>query len=188
MNAAFITLPQCEIFDIEKTETAIKLSGVLKNVASLSRAMTGWVVMICVPENKFIRGKLNELNSDNFQVSVEVSNLEFQDYFSVGDIYPLLDGYWGDLAKLVFDDSLIWQKVKFEAQDSIVYHPDGTVETVQGGWDHEHCRICLQNISNFEAANHYGYVNQDADWLCESCYQKYVTNKSLGFINLDQVF
>ncbi len=141
-----------------------------------------------VSENQFIKGKLTEIESEDFQATIEVSDPKLQDYFVSGAEYALLNAYWGELATLVLDNSIVWNSVKFEPKDSVVYHPDGRVENVKGGWDHEHCRICFQNISLFEADNQFGYVNQNDDWLCESCYQKYVANKSLGFINLGQMF
>jgi len=188
MNAAFIALPQFEILHVERAETAMKYSGVIKGLSRLSRVEPGWIVTICVRENKFMRGRLSEINLQTFQINIEVSDLASQNDLAIGVNYPLLDGYWGDLAELVLNVALVWQKVKFEPRDSSIHHPDGTTETSQDGWDHEHCRICSQNISMLEADNKYGYVNQNDDWLCESCYQKYVLRKSLDFINPHQVF
>jgi hypothetical protein len=188
MKTFFTALPQFEIIRVEKIGSVLKIAGVIKNVGSISRLKPGSIVTIVAPENQFIVGRFSEIIVEKFQASIEFSDPKFQDYFVGGTEYPLLDAYWGELATLVLDNSIIWKRVKFEPKDSILYHPDGRVENVKGGWDHEHCRICFQNISLFEAENQFGYVNQKDDWLCESCYQKYAANKSLGFINLDQMF
>jgi hypothetical protein len=188
MNLIFATLPQFEISEIKETGSVIKCSGIIKNLATLLRARSGWIVTICVNQNEFIKGKFSEINSQNFQATIDVSNLYSQGYLVVGKDYPLLDGYWGDLVELVFNNSITWKQVKFEHHDSTAHYPDGKVEIIKGGWDHEHCQICSQTISTFEKDNNYGYVNQDDNWLCESCYQRYVLKKSLDFINLNQVF
>ena len=187
MNALFTTLPQFELLRVEKTGSGIKYSGVIKNVVALDKAKPGWIVTI-VAENEFIKGKFLEIHSESFQASIESSNLESQNYLRVYRTYPLLDGYWGGLAELVLNPSMVWKKMKFESHDTNTYYPDGRVEFVKDGWDHEHCQICFQNISTFEEGEHFGYVNQNDDWLCESCYQKYVASKSLSFINHDQLF
>ena len=41
-------------------------------------------------------------------------------------------------------------------------------------------KYALREISEYE--NPYGYQDQDDQWLCETCYQKYVVPKSLDFI------
>jgi hypothetical protein len=187
MNALFTTLPQFELLRTEETSSGTKCSGVIKNVVTLEKAKPGWIVTI-VAKDEFINGKLLEIHSESFQASIESSNLESKNYLRVGETYPLLDGYWGGLAELVLSPSIVWKKMRFEPHDSEALFPDGRVEIVEDGWDHEHCQICFQNISTFEEDEHFGYANQNDDWLCESCYQKYVVSKSLSFINLDQLF
>ena len=188
MNSAFSTLPQFEISQFEITDTVARCSGVIKNIATLSNAESGERVTICVNQNKFIWGRLSEINLQSFQTTVDVSFVVSREYLEICRVYPFLSGYWGDMAELVFDNSIIWKRVKFKPHDSTRYHPDGRVEIVKGGWDHEHCQICKQTISTYENDDHYGYANQDDNWLCDSCYHKYVLKKSLDFIILDQVF
>jgi hypothetical protein len=188
MNSVFAILPQFVVSKIQRTDSVVHYSGVVKNLATFSKAKPGWIVVICIDENRFVEGKFTDVNLPNYQVTIDVSDLASQDYLRVGEEYPLLDGYWGELVELVFNNSIIWKRVKFESKDSTVYHPDGRVEILKGGWNHEHCKICFQNISMFEADDQFGYVNQKDDWLCESCYQKYAANKSLDFVKLDQIF
>jgi len=92
-----------------------------------------------------------------------------------GRAYPYLDGYWGERAELVYDAARVWVRAEFRPRDSV---RQGKV--ISGGWDHEHCRICWEKIS--ESTQPFGYHDQDEDWVCESCYEKYVTTKSIDFI------
>jgi hypothetical protein len=188
MNSAFTALPQFEIVQIEKSNSVIKYSGIVKNLVSFTKTKSGSIAVICANQNNFIEGRFSEVNLQDFQVTIEVSDVDSQKYLEIGKDYPLLDGYWGELTELVFDNSIIWKRHKFEPHDSTVHYPDGRVEIAKDGWDHEHCRICLQKISTFETDKNYGYVNQSDHWLCESCYQNYVLKKSLDFIYLNQLF
>lgn len=51
-------------------------------------------------------------------------------------------------------------------------------------WNHEHCIICAERLSEYEDEQHFGYVRLNSrhreDWLCESCYNKYLVS---GFGN-----
>jgi len=50
----------------------------------------------------------------------------------------------------------------------------------KGGWDHEECRICDTHIGRGGWPE--GYVNQNDDWLCQTCYERYGRTRDLGFI------
>ena len=128
MDSAFTALPQFEILKIEKDNSVIKYLGVVKNLVSFTKAESGWIVVICANQNNFIEGRFSEVNLRDFQVTIEVSNIDSQEYLEVGKDYPLLDGYWGELRELVFDNSIIWERRKFEPHDSTVHYPDGRVE------------------------------------------------------------
>jgi len=41
-------------------------------------------------------------------------------------------------------------------------------ELVEDGWTHDHCEICIQQITN----NDIGYESEDNNnWVCQSCYE-----------------
>lgn len=189
MKITFATLPQFEVLEIKRIDSVTRCSGIIKNIVSLSKAEPEWIVTIYVNQSKFIQGRFSEVDSKTFHVTIDLINLGYSNNIVVGNNYPMLDGYWGDLAELVFNTSTVWKRVKFEPRDSIVHHLDGKIEIVKGGWEHEHCEICSQTISQYESNNNsYGYVNQKDNWLCQSCYEKYVQEKSLNFINRNQLF
>ena len=52
-------------------------------------------------------------------------------------------------------------------------------QLVPGGWDHEHCHLCKGHINNGD----FGYRDEDDQWLCESCYDKYVKPHDLSFVD-----
>lgn len=40
-----------------------------------------------------------------------------------------------------------------------------------GSWDHEHCALCWEKISQYEGDQHEGYVTADGlRWVCEDCF------------------
>jgi len=57
---------------------------------------------------------------------------------------------------------------------------DPDVKIVSGGWDHEHCAIDWTKIGTGE--NPDGYRDQDGEWVCEECYERYVLTRSLDSI------
>jgi hypothetical protein len=55
------------------------------------------------------------------------------------------------------------------------------VQIIKGGWDHEHCYLCRSRIGR--AGARYGYYSKaDNDWLCGSCYRKFIARHDLRFL------
>lgn len=50
-----------------------------------------------------------------------------------------------------------WWREEFTPRDSIVHHPDGRTERKSGGWDHEHCRLCMAVVTARDPALRFGY-------------------------------
>jgi hypothetical protein len=67
-----------------------------------------------------------------------------------------------------------WWREQFVARDSVRYTPRGYEVVKKGGWDHEHCQLCMDVISARDPARRWGYRNDDDDWLCEACYRLYL--------------
>jgi hypothetical protein len=104
---------------------------------------------------------------------------------------PIIEDWWMDWQKaIVLDTSRKWILKTFK--NSAGYSmpsPDGSTlvgkvsETAiiptdsnitEGLWDHEHCRLCWETISEYEGQQHEGYTD-GKDWICIHCYQKYFT-------------
>jgi hypothetical protein len=116
----------------------------------------------------------------------------------------VLDGYWGERAELVLDETSSWIKARFQPTDAVRTHGPGGVllrpddssppatgeanagsetsaaEVVPDGWDHEHCAICWEKIGAGGQVD--GYVNPERAWVCVRCYLDFVEPRSLNFV------
>ncbi|MBA4136213.1 MAG: hypothetical protein C0518_02715 [Opitutus sp.] len=81
----------------------------------------------------------------------------------------LYDGYWGERAYMVLAP-LTWTKEEF-------------VPTKQ--WDHEHCGICWFAIAPTSSPTF--FRSSARGIVCPDCYQKYVTTRSLAFIEEEPI-
>jgi hypothetical protein len=119
----------------------------------------------------------------------------------VGESLPYVDYYWSPKeVAFALESARAWKKVVFEAEDLVRYrdphvpgwwkshvatHPasEGAsdVHIVKMGWDHEHCHFCRSRIG--KAGARYGYYSKaDNDWLCASCYKKFIARHDLRFL------
>jgi hypothetical protein len=116
---------------------------------------------------------------------------------TAGSTYTFVS-WWGDSQlETAQSDPTKWERQNFEPKDSVQLHiSDGLVmarklepneaspkaEVVQGGWNHEHCFLCWERISQYENELQVGYTD-GKDWLCEACYERFVASgfgKKLG--------
>ena len=56
--------------------------------------------------------------------------------------------------------------------------PIGTDGIISGGWNHARCELCDRHVE----PENYGYVDASEHWVCETCYDRYVVNHDLSFI------
>ena len=92
--------------------------------------------------------------------------------------------------KIVEDESTVWEKKTFKKADGywIEYTggkmlgkvlenfelpPNAIIE--KDAWNHEHCSLCWETISEGLNYKHEGFTN-GKDWLCEKCYNEYILN------------
>lgn len=57
--------------------------------------------------------------------------------------------------------------------------PKSEPRQVPGGWGHEHCDLCKTHID----AGEFGYCDPGGRWMCEKCYERYVVQRDLSFID-----
>jgi hypothetical protein len=95
--------------------------------------------------------------------------------------WEILDGYWGERAAVVLDETRQWHKKPFTPTNAVRYKTstDGerSTEIIKNGWDHEHCGICWETIGPRDQ----GYLSGET-WICERCYSDFVQRRSLEFI------
>ena len=118
-----------------------------------------------------------------------------------GASLPYVDYYWSPKeVAFALESARAWKKVTFRAEDSVRYRDptapgwwksnvatapisEGAtdIHIVKGGWDHEHCCLCRSPIGRPGAR--YGYHSKaDNNWLCISCYKKFVAGHDLRFL------
>ena len=110
--------------------------------------------------------------------------------------WEVLDGYWGERAVVVFDETRQWQRMRFQPSDAVqmrrpnvtwlkrpAEHEARGGPLIKEGWDHEHCAICWGKIGRGGEAE--GHVSDDGTWVCRRCYHDFVDGRSLCFIPED---
>ena len=106
--------------------------------------------------------------------------------------FYLLEDWWSDSQmELVKDSSRIWIRNQFKASvgfwilrdgnkilGKVSQHeelpPDAIIDNT--AWDHEHCALCWDKISENENDQHEGYTDGD-EWICTPCYNKYIASQ-----------
>jgi hypothetical protein len=113
----------------------------------------------------------------------------------VGERYPWFDDYWrAPLVEAIADEAHIWRQFTFEPSDATQFRqggvmgwqkvaqalPNGAIDLgiKQAGWNHEHCGLCGDRIDREHPV---GYVDEDEQFLCSTCYQKYGATHDLSF-------
>jgi hypothetical protein len=100
------------------------------------------------------------------------------------------ESWWTeDQTELAADRSKKWSKTVFKPTPGIWLPAEGGrllekyeegMEIPESGhldpraWDHEHCELCYEKISDLGDAQREGYLNQDGQWVCTECFQKYI--------------
>jgi hypothetical protein len=70
------------------------------------------------------------------------------------------------------------QSRHYPATDQTLPVRSGT-RLVPSGWGHEHCELCRAHIN----AGMFGHTDADDRWMCEKCYERYVTLRDLAFVD-----
>ncbi len=70
------------------------------------------------------------------------------------------------------------QSRHYPATDQSLPVRSGT-RPVPGGWGHEHCELCKSHID----AGMFGYCDPGKRWMCEKCFERYVTRRDLAFVD-----
>jgi hypothetical protein len=113
----------------------------------------------------------------------------------VGERYTWLNVYWqAPLLEAIADESHAWRRFEFKPSDARYFKKGGVVGWQQaseplakdvedlgvraGAWDHEHCGLCGTHI---DAERPIAYMDDDEQFLCETCYQKYAATHDLSF-------
>ena len=140
----------------------------------------GHIAYLYLGGTKFIEGKFRNVNEISRSVCFAFKHPDRVPEIQPGESIRYFDGYWGERALLVFDDSLGWHERVFEPRDAVKTFHDGHTEEIPGGWDHDHCSICWATISQRENTTFVKSIHNDS--VCMECYRLYVLAKSIDFI------
>jgi hypothetical protein len=147
---------------------------------------------------RFVWGRFRQVNSGDSTCSFYPDEAGGSCPLQPGTSYPYIDGYWGERAELVLDQSRTWTETAFAPSDMVLFYPDqggrlGTRsspnapaggDVVPGGWDHEHCAICWRTIGC--GGEPRGYFGDPDTWICGECYAKHVRAQSIAFAGMDK--
>jgi hypothetical protein len=128
-------------------------------------------------------------------------------YWQAFNVWMVLDPNWGwerkqfkgtdavaedyearDVSIVAGREVKVWTKLEptgesrgqsrhYPATDQSLPVRSGT-RLVPSGWGHEHCELCREHID----AGMFGYCDSDERWMCEKCYERYVTRRDLAFV------
>lgn len=66
----------------------------------------------------------------------------------------------------------------YPAEDQTLPVRTGT-RLVPGAWDHKHCELCNEHVDT----GMFGYCDPRENWICEKCYERYVAQRDLAFVD-----
>ena len=177
--------------DVQRNGNKVKYFGKFDKTPLIKKNHLGYLI----DGSKFVYGRFIKFYENDFTTIFESENDAI--ILSKQKAYPVLDGYWGERAELVLDENRKWNKIYFKSTDANKFKldrvtgwqeigqelPEGAeyIGTIKNGWDHEHCYLCMQKISESEE-NNYGFVDDEKNWICKKCYSEYIQNRSLNFI------
>ncbi len=141
-------------------------------------------------------GDLTELDPETRHARFDTPDVRRPLEPLVGSALPWLDGYWqAPYINLILDPGRQWQRTLFRASDAIEVRTDKLRRwrkaraddvlaerevRVPSGWDHEHCTICRTKIG--ASGEPVGYTDDEDNWLCSACYEKWAMPHDLGFV------
>lgn len=90
--------------------------------------------------------------------------------------------------EIIENESVLWEKKPFKKTDGywveynggkmlgkVSDNPElpGDAIIEKDAWNHEHCSLCWETISEEPNYEHEGFTN-GKDWVCEKCYKEYI--------------
>jgi hypothetical protein len=154
-------LPHFRVLKVE--QDPLRLIGDLSSTRYGSQIwiQSGWLGDLRIG-SRFLTGRWSEAGacwafSPDDQNALE-SIAEVRDF-------EVFDGYWGERAELVLDESLNWREAIWSVPD-----------------EHDHCRICWGTIDSAENTSHFAASAQLR--VCPACHSSYVQPRNIDFSQL----
>ncbi|TMA33075.1 MAG: hypothetical protein E6J87_11175 [Deltaproteobacteria bacterium] len=155
------TLPRFRVHRIE--EDPLRLVGEVSATEYQSETWihAGWLGDLRVG-NHFIAGRWSEAGTS---WAFAPEDPHARDKIGEARDFEVFEGYWGERASLVLDESLDW-------------HGSSWSDPI----DHDHCRICWATINSQENAQH--FAASENLRVCPRCHSSYVQRRSIDFTAL----
>lgn len=155
------------------------------------------VCWLRVAADKYSKGGLHALSQPD-KTAIFLP-WEGKEHIQIGLSLPWIDGYWKkEKIEMVVNPSWPWKRLRFQPRDAwktdadigaiAAKAPDGStvapagVTVIRGGWDHEHCGFCWKTIG--VGGEPVGFKDDYDNWLCEDCFQTYVAEHDLSFMDV----
>lgn len=154
-------MPELPRFRVRKIEQQpVRLIGELSSThyGSETWVQAGWIGDLRVG-NRFVTGRWSEAESEWAFSPENASALET---IGAAREFPVFEGYWGERAEVVLDESLNWSE-----------------STWSDPTDHDHCRVCWATISS--EGNTLHFAASPTLRVCPACYSSFVRPRSIDF-------
>ena len=182
--------------DLPRFEVLAMLADCCKGRFDLSPWVgDNWITGLYLGGNRFLWGRFRDVDGPARTCSFSPNQVAELSTLRLNESYPFMDGYWGERAQLVLDESRSWQRAVFEPSDMLlVPTPGGSMgrpalpgepvrgQVAPGGWDHEHCEICNKKIGR--GGEPEGFFSLPDAWLCQECHTAFVIPRSLAFVRV----
>jgi hypothetical protein len=192
-----LTLVDLNQFTILASETVAEQTRLRGRLSKPGQPTPGDAMRLFISLEDDVPGQLTEVDPDARTAVFDASTEHLHPALVVGSTFPIYNSYWFGRIDLVLDAGIQWRRKQFVAPDAFVQdaptpgwrqsraaelgdesRADGQI--VPGGWDHEHCEICWRHIGS--GGDPEGYVTGNDEWVCTSCYSRYVERHDLSFV------
>lgn len=201
-------LEQYPLFTVEAVKKVEKGWSAQGHLSEMGNIGEGHIAYLYYPPRTIVKGRIASLKRRRKKLVFVTEEQTADRLLQSGQTYHYLDGYWGERAVIVLDPSREWRRTRFVSQDAIEFRlttgehlrgrvedhtsgmpdnlpfkidPSVEAEVIPSGWDHEHCEICWETISDY--AQPYGYKDENDHWVCEQCYNRYVEPGRIDFFS-----
>lgn len=127
-------------------------------------------------------------------VEFRTSDIALAPELRAGSVYPWIDCHWQayHIAMILAGQ---WEPRRFQSTPARYFRLAGVtgwqpidaplMEDAEdlgvrdGGWDHEHCELCMRSIS--AAGGPEAFVDPAEHWLCAECCERYALTRDVSF-------
>jgi hypothetical protein len=188
-------LPHFEIESIAKDGKEILLHGCFNHLTGV--ADRGWLYL-AREMHRSPEVAHRALDHDSLKAVLHLQEKDVHELLRPGERFPYFHRRWDPRhVSLALNSELAWNKIQVMSDDTgdsssgaSGWQPAGEklivgaqfLESRKDGPDHENCSYCFESLGPNEIETH-GYKNDvHDDWVCQSCFDKYIVPHDLSFL------